>query len=75
MDTEQRQLLRDLVDLVWNQATESTAVPSTKWADWMINQIFKEDNLGRVEQSKNICIQTGLPCGFPCYSGCPDYQK
>ncbi len=28
--------LRRLVDLVWNEATESQAVPSTEWADRMI---------------------------------------
>lgn len=35
-----RQRLRDLVDLVWNEATESTAVPDTPWADRMIDQVF-----------------------------------
>jgi hypothetical protein len=24
---------------------------------------------------ENICIQTGLPCGFPCYHKCPIYEK
>ncbi|MGE8612769.1 MAG: hypothetical protein ACN6PF_10730 [Achromobacter veterisilvae] len=35
-----RQQLRDLVDVVWNEATESTAVPDTPWADRMIDQVF-----------------------------------
>lgn len=29
-------MLRDLVDMVWNQATESEQVPSTHWADEII---------------------------------------
>ena len=39
--------LRELVDLVWNTATESTEVPSTKWADELIIKVFgvyKNDN-------------------------------
>lgn len=39
--------LRELVDLVWNTATESTEVPSTKWADELITKVFgvyKNDN-------------------------------
>ncbi|WP_241130505.1 hypothetical protein [Achromobacter xylosoxidans] len=35
-----RQRLRDLVDAVWNEATESTAVPSTPWADRLIDKVF-----------------------------------
>ncbi|MGY6271053.1 hypothetical protein ACXIUT_15280 [Achromobacter denitrificans] len=35
-----RQRLRDLVDVVWNEATESTAVPDTPWADRMIDKVF-----------------------------------
>ncbi len=31
-----RKELRRLVDIVWNEATESTAVPSTNWADRLI---------------------------------------
>lgn len=30
--------LRRLVDVVWNEATESIAVPSTKWADKLIDR-------------------------------------
>lgn len=33
-----REALRDLVDIVWNEATESTAVPSTKWANKLIDR-------------------------------------
>lgn len=29
--------LRELVDLVWNEATESQQVPSTEWADRIIS--------------------------------------
>lgn len=39
--------LRELVDLVWNTATESTEVPSTEWADELITKVFgvyKNDN-------------------------------
>lgn len=39
--------LRELVDLVWNTATESTEVPSTKWSDELITKVFgvyKNDN-------------------------------
>lgn len=35
-----REMLRKLVDVVWNEATESTAVPSTKWADRLIDKVF-----------------------------------
>lgn len=31
-------LLRRIVDLAWNEATESTTVPSTDWADRIINR-------------------------------------
>lgn len=34
----QRDDLRRLVDVVWNEATESTAVPSTNWADRLIER-------------------------------------
>ena len=26
-------------------------------------------------KAEEICIQTGLPCGFPCYSNCPKNLK
>jgi hypothetical protein len=35
-----RDQLRKLVDIVWNEATESKQVPSTKWADRMIDRAF-----------------------------------
>lgn len=35
-----RRQLRALVDVVWNEATESTAVPDTPWADRMIDKVF-----------------------------------
>jgi len=35
-----RQRLRELVDVVWNEATESTAVPDTPWADRLIDKVF-----------------------------------
>lgn len=35
-----RQSLRDLVDVVWKEATESTAVPDTAWADRLIDKVF-----------------------------------
>ncbi|MFE0784119.1 hypothetical protein [Serratia bockelmannii] len=35
-----RQSLRELVDVVWNEATESTAVPDTAWADRLIDKVF-----------------------------------
>lgn len=35
--------LRRLVDIVWNEATESTAVPSTDWADRLIVRAISED--------------------------------
>lgn len=33
-----RAFLRKLVDIVWNEATESTVVPSTNWADRLIER-------------------------------------
>lgn len=35
-----RHQLRALVDTVWNEATESTAVPDMPWADRMIDKVF-----------------------------------
>lgn len=35
-----RQRLRELVDVVWNEATESTAVPDTPWADRLIDKVY-----------------------------------
>lgn len=35
-----RKLLRELVDVVWNEATESTEVPSTQCADELIGKVF-----------------------------------
>jgi|GEM_PF-4165094 len=35
-----RSMLRKLVDLVWNEAKESTEVPSTKFADQLIDTVF-----------------------------------
>ncbi|CUJ01663.1 hypothetical protein [Achromobacter aegrifaciens] len=35
-----RQRLRELVDVVWNEATASTEVPSTPWADRLIDRVF-----------------------------------
>jgi len=35
-----RNMLRNLVDLVWNEAKESTEVPSTKFADQLIDTAF-----------------------------------
>ncbi|MGY6270857.1 hypothetical protein ACXIUT_14285 [Achromobacter denitrificans] len=35
-----RQRLHNLVDVVWNEATESTAVPDTPWADRLIDKVF-----------------------------------
>ncbi|WKZ94058.1 hypothetical protein P0E69_09380 [Chimaeribacter arupi] len=32
--------LRELVDVVWQEATESEAVPSTKWADSLIDKLL-----------------------------------
>lgn len=39
-----REELRRLVDIVWNEATESTAVPSTKWADKLIDRALTHTN-------------------------------
>jgi hypothetical protein len=36
--SDHRAALRRLVDVVWNEATESTAVPSTDWADRLIDR-------------------------------------
>lgn len=35
-----RQRLRELVGAVWNEATESTQVPDTPWADRLIDKVF-----------------------------------
>lgn len=38
--------LRKLVDVVWSEATESTAVPSTKWADKLIDRALSTFSKG-----------------------------
>lgn len=35
-DADERKMLRNLVDIVWQTATESNEVPSTGWADRLI---------------------------------------
>lgn len=35
---QDRDMLRKLVDIVWNEATESTTVPATEWADRLIDK-------------------------------------
>lgn len=35
--------LLTLVDVVWKEATESTAVPSTDWAKRLIGKVFVDD--------------------------------
>lgn len=52
-----REQLRVLVDAVWNEATESTTVPSTKWADaiidkWAHNLVQEKDR--NVQQANNV---------------------
>ncbi|MBA5203072.1 hypothetical protein H2Y57_05145 [Pectobacterium aroidearum] len=37
-----REQLRNLVDVVWNAVTESEEVPSTKWADELIDKAFSD---------------------------------
>lgn len=41
---ETRQLLRNLVDRVWNVVTESTAVPSYQWSDDIIDAWVEKEN-------------------------------
>jgi hypothetical protein len=48
----EREALRKLVDVVWNEATESTAVPSTKWADKLIDKVFPATSLSPVRSVK-----------------------
>jgi hypothetical protein len=38
--TKQRELFRRIVDATWNAATESDAVPSTEWADRIIDKVL-----------------------------------
>lgn len=35
----------------------------------------KQVKLALVDVSKSVCAQTGMPCGFPCHDGCPEYEK
>lgn len=39
-----RQQLRDLIDDVWNVVTESMEVPSTQWADKIIDNWINKQN-------------------------------
>lgn len=46
-----------------------------RWAE-EIEVNFLEELVRRYNDKKeHICIQTGMPCGMPCYSGCPLYDK
>lgn len=36
-----KKFLRYLVDIVWNECTESEEVPATVWADKMIRKAYK----------------------------------
>lgn len=55
-----RQQLRDLVDLVWNEATESTAVPSTAFADKLIDHIFDKTLDSKIPHGENfVSLLTG----------------
>lgn len=38
----QRALYRRIVDAAWNEATESETVPSTDWADRIIDRVVKD---------------------------------
>jgi hypothetical protein len=42
MITVTRKELQKLVDIIWNTATDSTEVPSTKWADSLVDQWYNE---------------------------------
>jgi len=33
------------------------------------------DKFGKTKMENFTCVQTGLPCGFPCFYGCPEYKK
>lgn len=38
------------------------------------NEEFDDDSTVPAQYQKNICIQTGLPCGVPCNGNCEDNQ-
>lgn len=40
-----------------------------------INNSSEKLLLSDVSKSVCTCIQTGLPCGFPCCSECPSYAE
>lgn len=53
-----RKLLRELVDVVWNDATESTEVPSTQRADELISKVLdaeheQQDEIGSWNNHQN----------------------
>ena len=54
-----RQSLRELVDVVWNEATESTAVPDTAWADRLIDRVFPS-----VLASAPVAGEARMPPGY-----------
>ena len=43
-----RGILRHLVDIVWNECTESKEVPSTDWADRMIEEALDGTKFGEM---------------------------
>lgn len=64
-----RQRMRALVDLVWNEATESTTVPDTPWADRLIDKVFAaqaasepEQCYHRIADMKNENVASGFMC-------------
>lgn len=40
-----RSILRKIVDESWRAATESSQVPSTKWADKIIDKVLQEESV------------------------------
>lgn len=74
-----REELRKLVDVVWNEATESTAVPATKWADRLIDKVFSlpvQPGAGEREATIRECARIAKFGAKECADvGDTDWQK
>ncbi|GKV75578.1 hypothetical protein PEC106568_07520 [Pectobacterium carotovorum subsp. carotovorum] len=57
-------LLRELVDVVWQEAKESTEMPSTKWADELIGRVFP------AAQTLLVVPDEATPENIQALSGC-----
>lgn len=62
-----RHWARRLVDAAWQEATESTEVPSTKWADRIIDGLGAEPFELLTEMARQPCSRRSSLMGRECH--------